>query len=243
MIFKSGRPGTVAHAMPRHVGIIMDGNGRWAKKRGLPRLGGHSKGAAVFGEIARHAAKTPVEYLTVYAFSTENWKRPKEEVTGIMDLLRHFLDDAEKYRGDNIRVRILGDKTALADDLREKIARLEAESAGNTALNLNIALNYGGRDEILRAVRAVAETYKYGGLDIDKLDADLFSRYLYTAGMPDVDLIIRTSGERRTSNFLPWQSVYAEYVFVDVLWPDFKPKHFDEALRDFARRTRRLGGV
>lgn len=230
-------------AAPRHVGVIMDGNGRWAKKRGMPRLAGHSKGASVFGEIARYAAKTPVEYLTAYAFSTENWKRPKEEVAGIMDLLRRFLDDAEKYRGENIRVRILGDKTALAADLQEKIARLEGESAGNTALNLNIALNYGGRDEILRAVRAVAEACKHGALDTEKLDEGTFSRYLYSAGMPDVDLIIRTSGEHRTSNFLPWQSVYAEYIFMEVLWPDFKPKHFDEALREFAKRTRRLGGV
>jgi undecaprenyl diphosphate synthase len=221
----------------------MDGNGRWAKQRGLPRLGGHSKGAQVFGEIARHAAKTAVEYLTVYAFSTENWKRPPEEVAGIMDLLRKFLDDADKYRGDNIRVRILGDKAGLKADLQEKIARLERESAGNTALNLNIALNYGGRDEILRAAKSIAESYKHGALDLGRLDEREFERFLYTAGMPDVDLIIRTSGERRTSNFLPWQSVYAEYYLTDILWPDFRPKHFDEALRDYAKRTRRLGGV
>jgi undecaprenyl diphosphate synthase len=184
-----------------------------------------------------------VEYLTVYAFSTENWKRPPEEVAGIMDLLRKFLDDAESYRGDNIRVRILGDKTALEAGLREKIARLEAESAQNTALNLNIALNYGGRDEILRAAKAVAELYKHGALDIDKLDERAFESHLYTAGMPDVDLIIRTSGEKRISNFLPWQGAYAEYVFTDTLWPDFRLKHFDEALREYAKRARRLGGV
>jgi undecaprenyl diphosphate synthase len=160
-----------------------------------------------------------------------------------MDLMRKFLVDAEKYRGDNIRVRILGDKTALEADLREKIARLESESAKNTALNLNIALNYGGRDEMLRAARAVAEAYKHGALELEKLDEREFERYLYTAGMPDVDLIIRTSGEYRTSNFLPWQGVYSEYYFVDILWPDFKPKHFDEALREYAKRTRRLGGI
>jgi undecaprenyl diphosphate synthase len=221
----------------------MDGNGRWAEKRGLPRLGGHNRGAQAFGEIARHAAKTAVEYLTVYAFSTENWKRPPEEVAGIMDLMRKFLDDAEQYRGDNIRVRILGDRAGLEAGLREKIARLESESAQNTALNLNIALNYGGRDEILRAARAVAELYRHGALDIEKLDEGELGRHLYTAGMPDVDLIIRTSGEYSVSNFLPWQGAYAEYVFTDTLWPDFKPKHFDDALREYQKRTRRLGGL
>ncbi len=229
--------------VPRHVGIIMDGNGRWAKAHGLPRVGGHKKGAAVFGEIARHAAKTSVEYLTVYAFSTENWKRPSEEVEGIMNLMREFLNDGEKYRGENMRVRILGAKEAFARDIREKIAELEAKSKKNTGLNLNVALNYGGRDEILRAARLAAEDYKRGKLKPDALNEEAFSQYLYTDGMPDVDLVIRTSGELRTSNFLPWQSAYAEYVFLDVLWPDFKPRHFDKALDEYARRSRRLGGV
>lgn len=227
---------------PVHVGIIMDGNGRWAKKRGLPRLAGHNAGAKTFGDIARHAAKTPVRYLTVYAFSTENWKRPREEVDGIMDLLRDFLKDAEKYRDDNMRFRVVGDIKGLDADLRERINHLQRESRDMDGLNLSIALNYGGRDEILHAVRSVAELYAAGGVDLDKLGEAEFSRYLYTAGLPDVDLVIRTSGEMRTSNFLLWQSAYAEYIFTDVLWPDFRPRHFDAALEEYSKRSRRYGG-
>lgn len=230
--------------IPTHVGIIMDGNGRWAKKRGLPRIAGHTQGARVFGDIARYAGKTGVKYLTVYAFSTENWRRPRDEINGIMNLMRTFLNDSEKYRKDNIRLRALGSMDELDADIREKISYLQESSKEMTGLNLNIALNYGGRDEILRAAKQVSELYASGGIkDLDSLDEAEFSKYLYTVGIPDVDLVIRTSGEMRTSNFMIWQSAYAEYIFSDVLWPDFQPKHFDDALAEYARRTRRLGGI
>lgn len=230
--------------IPAHVGIIMDGNGRWAKKHGLPRIVGHQKGADAFGRIARHAAKTGVKYLTVYAFSTENWKRPPEEIKGIMDILRGFLKDADKYKGDNMRVRVIGDVAALDADIRKMISSLQNDSAKNTGLNLTIALNYGGRDEILHAAKNLAELFAAGGIkDLEKLSEADFSRYLYTSGLPDADLIIRTSGEKRLSNFMLWQSAYAEYVFPEVLWPDFKPEHFDAALEEYAGRSRRLGGI
>ena len=224
---------------PRHVGIIMDGNGRWAKKRGLPRLSGHKRGASVFGKIARHAVTTPVEYLTVYAFSTENWKRPKDEVAGIMDLLRGFLKDSAKYKDDNIRVKVIGDTTALDGDIRRMIADLEEVSKNKDGLVLNIAVNYGGRDEILRAVKAFASGPNKPG----SLTEAAFGEYLYTKGVPDADLIIRTSGEMRISNFLLWQAAYAEYIFTDVLWPDFTIRHFDDALMEYSKRNRRLGNI
>ncbi len=230
--------------IPRHVGIIMDGNGRWAKKRGLPRLAGHSQGAKVFGDIARHAAKTGVKYLTVYAFSTENWKRPADEVSGIMDILRNFLKDTNKYRRENMRIRVIGDVSALEQDIRQSIDLLEADSRQNTGLNLSIALNYGGRDEILHATKTIAQKFAHGEIkSLDSIDEAEFSRYLYTSDLPDTDLIIRSSGEIRISNFMLWQSAYAEYVFTDVLWPDFNAKHFNAALTEYAKRTRRLGGI
>lgn len=228
---------------PQHVGIIMDGNGRWAKKRGLPRIAGHKQGASVFGRIARHAAKTPVKYLTVYAFSTENWKRPKEEVAGIMELLREFLKDSDKYKKDNIRVRVIGDIAVLDGDIRRMIANLEEASKEKDGLVLNIAVNYGGRGDILQAARAFAADSMAGFLKAEQLDEALFSKYLYTKGMPDADLIIRTSGEMRVSNFLLWQAAYAEYIFSDVLWPDFTARHFDDALIEFSSRNRRLGNI
>lgn len=230
--------------LPAHVGIIMDGNGRWAKKHGLPRIAGHQKGADVFGSIARHAAKTGVGCLTVYAFSTENWKRPPEEITGIMNILRGFLKDTGKYKKDNMRVRVIGDKTALDADIRDMIASLERDSRDNTGMRLTVAVNYGGRAELLHAAKSMAELFAAGAIkDLNGLDESDFSRYLYTDGLPDADLIIRTSGELRISNFMLWQSAYAEYVFSDVLWPDFKPAHFDAALAEFAGRARRLGGA
>lgn len=230
--------------LPRHVGIIMDGNGRWAAKRGFTRNMGHKRGADVFGKIARHAQKVGVEYLTVYAFSTENWKRPPDEVAGIMDLLRSYLSDADRYTKDNMRVRILGDRAALDDDINRRIADMERRSSGHTGMTLNIALNYGGRDEILRAAHTLARQYLTGDLkSLDSADQEYFAGLLYTAGQPEVDLVIRTSGETRISNFLLWQSAYAEYVFTDVLWPDFSPRHFDAAIDEYARRSRRMGGI
>ena len=224
---------------PRHVGIIMDGNGRWAKKRGLPRLSGHKQGASVFGKIARHAVNTPVSHLTAYAFSTENWKRPAGEVAGIMDLLRGFLRDTEKHKDDNIRVRVIGDVSALDLDIRRMIADLEEKSREKDGLVLSIAVNYGGRSEIIRAAKA----YANDPLKPFSLDEAKFGEYLYTKGIPDVDLIIRTSGEMRISNFLLWQAAYAEYIFLDVLWPDFTPLHFDNAILEYSKRNRRLGSI
>lgn len=228
---------------PRHVGIIMDGNGRWAKQRGLTRNMGHSQGAKTFGEIVRHANKIGLGYLTVYAFSTENWKRSEEEVQGIMSLLRSYLKDVNRYRKENIRVRVLGDSAPLSPDLRDMISKLEKDSSGNTGLGLNIAINYGGQDELVRAARLVAEAVRAGALALEEIDRETLAQRLYTAGQPDVDLIIRTSGEYRISNFMLWQSAYAEYVFSDVLWPDFGPDEFDAALREFATRSRRMGGA
>lgn len=229
--------------IPAHVGIIMDGNGRWAKKHGLPRIAGHQRGADAFGKIARYASKTGVKYLTVYAFSTENWKRPPEEVKGIMNILRSFLRDTDKYKSDNMCIRVIGDETALDADIREMISDLQNNSENNTGLNLTIALNYGGRDEILHAAKGIAEFIAAGGADVKELTESDFSRFLYTRDLPDTDLIIRTSGEMRISNFLLWQSAYAEYVFTKVLWPDFKPEHFDAALTEYQKRIRRMGGV
>ena len=230
-------------AMPRHVGIIMDGNGRWASARGLSRKFGHKRGADMFGKVARHAAKKGIGHLTVYAFSTENWKRPPEEVESIMGLLREYLSDAEKHT-DNMRVIILGERDALDDDIRERMADMERRSKNNTGMTLNIAVNYGGRAEILHAAKTLAKDYLTGGVkSIDDFAEDDFSALMYTAGQPDVDLIIRTSGEMRTSNFLLWQSAYAEYVFTDVLWPDFTPAHFDAAIEEYTQRGRRMGGI
>jgi len=230
--------------LPRHVGIIMDGNGRWAQKRGLPRSMGHRQGAKTFGDIALHAAKSGVAYLSVYAFSTENWKRPADEVESIMSLLRSYLKDLERYKKHNIRVKVIGDVAALDPDLRESIRDLEEKSAACTGMHLNIALNYGGQDELVHAVRGIVQKVCRGGLPgPDAIDANTLSEHLYTAGQPEVDLMIRTSGERRISNFMLWQSAYAEFVFTDVLWPDFSAGDFDAALEEFALRTRTMGAI
>ncbi len=230
-------------ALPCHVGIIMDGNGRWAKKRGLTRNFGHRQGAKAFGNIVRHAGKMGIEYLSVYAFSTENWKRPASEIAGIMSLLRSYLTDVDQYSEDNVRVRILGDKTQLDPDIQERIASLEESSRSNTGLNLNIALNYGGQDELVYALQQIAKKVQQNSLLPENIQKDTVAEHLYSAGIPDVDLVIRTSGEMRISNFMLWQCAYAEYVFTPVLWPDFTPADFDAAVQEFAARTRRMGGV
>ncbi len=230
-------------SMPAHIGIILDGNGRWAKKRGLPRSAGHRQGADTFGKIARRCREIGVKYLTVYAFSTENWKRPPDEVEALMNLLRRYLTDTYKHRDENARLRFLGERGPLSHDIRKMIERVERDSADNTAINVNIALNYGGRDEIVYAARAIAKQCSEGTLDWESINEHLFSERLYTAGQPDPDLIIRPSGEQRISNFLLWQSAYAEFVFMDVLWPDFTPAHLDQAIHIFLSRDRRFGGV
>ena len=230
--------------LPRHIGIIMDGNGRWAKRRSLPRSAGHRQGAKVFRTISRYCRDIGIEYLTVYAFSTENWKRPQEEIDAIMDLLRDYLDELERHSGEDEGVlRFIGDTAPLAEDLRRRIDEVQARTAGRPGITVNIALNYGGRAEIVRAVRRAAEMAAGGELSPAAVDEALVDSLLDTAGQPPVDLIIRPSGEQRLSNFLLWQGAYAELVFMDVLWPDFAPADLDRALEEYRRRNRRFGGI
>ncbi len=225
--------------IPGHIAIIMDGNGRWAKNKGMPRSFGHTAGAKKFKEIARYCNKIGVKYLTVYAFSTENWKRPKEEIDGIMNLLRDYLLDSTNFKGENIKLRFIGDRTVLPEDVRILMEKSERESDDATGMTACLALNYGGRDEITKAVQRIIED----GKKPEDIDEELISSYLYTADYPDPDLIIRPSGEYRLSNFLTWQSAYSEFYFDNVLWPDFSTKDLDRAIDEFSRRNRRFGGV
>ena len=231
--------------LPKHIGIIMDGNGRWAKKRGLPRTAGHAAGAETFRSIAYYCRDLGIPYLTVYAFSTENWKRPAEEVSAIMDLLRKYLLEAlEKMQKDGFRIRFLGDISALPEELRDLC--LETVEVGNQVdakYQINVCLNYGGRDEIIRAAKAWAKDVAEGRVLAEDLNEEAFSRYLDSRGIPDPDLIIRPSGELRLSNFLPWQGAYSEFYFTDELWPDFDAKVLDKALVSYQSRQRRFGGV
>ena len=231
--------------LPKHIGIIMDGNGRWAKKRGLPRTAGHAAGAETFRSIAYYCRDLGIPYLTVYAFSTENWKRPAEEVSAIMDLLRKYLIEAlEKMQKDGFRIRFLGDITALPEELRDLC--LETVEVGNQVdvkYQINVCLNYGGRDEIIRAAKAWAKDVAEGRVLAEDLNEEAFSRYLDSRGIPDPDLIIRPSGELRLSNFLPWQGAYSEFYFTDELWPDFDAQVLDKALVSYQSRQRRFGGV
>lgn len=229
--------------LPRHIGIIMDGNGRWARKRLLPRYGGHSMGAKTFQKIAEYCSSIGIEYLTAYAFSTENWKRPPKEVATIMRLMKQYLSNYEKYRSLNMQVRFLGDLSVFDEEMHKTMLELEQESSTCTGMHLNIAVNYGGRDELVHAAQKIAQRVKNGELSVDSIDAKTVSEALYTAGMPDVDLVIRPSGEYRLSNFLIWQCAYAEYVFTDVLWPDFSEQDIDRALAEYAQRNRRFGGI
>ena len=229
--------------VPNHIAIILDGNGRWAKKRGMPRSFGHVKGCENLEDICEVAKELGVKYLTVYAFSTENWKRSKEEVDGLMKLFRNYLKKCIKIsQKNNMRVKVIGDITAFDSDIQESIEKLEDFSKDFTDLHFQIALNYGSRDEITRAVNRMLEDQKAGKLETP-VSEDTISDYLDTAGIPDPDLIIRPSGEERLSNFLIWQAAYSEFVFMDVLWPDFKPEHLEEAIRIFNQRHRRFGGI
>ena len=236
-------PETEKLAPPQHIAIIMDGNGRWAKQRGLPRTAGHAAGAESFRRIANYCRTLGVRYLTVYAFSTENWKRSQEEVAGIMKLLRRYLEEAladmEKNR---VCFRFFGDLTKLSPEL-QKLCRETVERSEEYDVQVNFCLNYGGRDEIVHAARAFAQEVAEGKRSPQELTEDILSDYLYSAGVPDPELIIRPSGELRTSNFLLWQSAYSEYVFMNVLWPDFAPEHLDEAIAEYHRRNRRFGGT
>ena len=229
---------------PRHIAIIMDGNGRWAKKRGLPRTAGHAAGAEAFRRIANYCRTLGVEYLTVYAFSTENWKRSQEEVGAIMKLLHRYLEEAlQDMEKNHVRFKFFGDLSRLSPELRNLCLDAQQRSAGFGDVQVNFCLNYGGRDEIVKAAKAFAEDVQAGKFTPADLSEDLLSTYLYSADVPDPELIIRPSGELRTSNFLLWQSAYSEYVFLNVLWPDFGPADLDEAIRQYHQRNRRFGGV
>ncbi len=229
--------------VPAHVAIIMDGNGRWAKKRGLPRKFGHREGAKVFRKITRHAKKIGIKYLTLYAFSTENWKRPKDEVDAIMELFDKYLDEVRDFVEDNIRVCFIGDRTRLAESLQKKMKSVEDDSKDFDSMTLILAINYGGQDEITRAVKRIAERIKSGEISDDEITPELIEKNLDTKEFPPVDLLIRPSGEQRLSNFLIWQTAYAEYVFSDILWPDYKPADLEDAVYEYMKRNRRFGGV
>ena len=227
---------------PRHIAIILDGNGRWAKKRGLPRTAGHAVGSETFRKIATYCKNIGVEYLTVYAFSTENWNRPEEEVGTIMKLLGKYLNEAiDTMERDQIRMKIFGDVSALPENLQALVKKTDEISARYEGFQANICLNYGGRDEIVNAARRYAQDLKEG--KAAELTEESFSNYMYSAGIPDPDLLIRPGGEQRISNFLLWQCAYAEFYFTDVLWPDFTPEELDKAIAEFNRRDRRYGGV
>ena len=229
---------------PRHVAIIMDGNGRWAKKRGLPRTAGHAAGAETFRRIANYSRSIGMEYLTVYAFSTENWKRSEDEIKGIMVLLRNYLQEAlEDMAKNHVRFKFFGDLSRLSPELQKLCRDAETESAQYEGVQVNFCLNYGGRDELVMAAKAFARDVASGKHTADDMTEEVFSSYLYSADVPDPELIIRPSGEMRTSNFLLWQSAYSEYVFMDVLWPDFTPEDLDKAIEEFHNRNRRFGGV
>ena len=236
-IFKKKKSGE--RILPLHIAIIMDGNGRWAKKRFLPRTAGHAAGSKNFKDIARYCNKIGLKYLTVYAFSTENWKRPKEEVDNIMKIFKEYLEDAKNFKDENIKVQFIGDRSILDSDIQRLMKESEDASADATGLHLNIAINYGGRDEIVHAVKEIVND----GISAQDITEQTITDRLYTAGQPDPDFIIRPSGEYRLSNYLIWQSAYAEYWFSDILWPDFKPRHLDAAIEEFNKRNRRFGGV
>ena len=228
--------------LPRHIAIILDGNGRWAKRRGLPRTAGHAAGAETFRRIATYCKNIGIDYLTVYAFSTENWKRPREEVEAIMGLLAKYLREAvDTMERDHIRLKILGDPSILPESLRGLISETADISTHYEGFQANVCLNYGGRDEIVRAALRFAEDYKAGRADT--LTEESFSGYMFSAGIPDPDLIIRPGGEMRLSNFLMWESAYSELIFTDVLWPDFTSADIDAAIAEYNRRDRRFGGI
>ncbi len=228
--------------MPKHIAIIMDGNRRWARKRGLDPKLGHKAGAKTLEKIVRYANKIGLDYITVYAFSTENWKRTEDEVGALMLLLQNYLDEYSKRADtENIKVKVLGDISALPEGMQKSIKNCMERTKENTGVTFNIALNYGGRDEILKAVKKIAQDVKEDKIKINEITEETISNSLYTAGQPDPDLLIRTSGELRTSNFLPWQIVYSEFVFTDKNWPDFEEKDLDEAIEIYQRRNRKFG--
>lgn len=228
--------------LPNHVGIIMDGNGRWAKKRGLPRSAGHRVGAANLKTITEFASEMGIRYVTAYAFSTENWKRPKDEVDALMELLLEYLRDKKLLEGNQVRVKFIGDRSVLTDEIRQEMETAEAESADRTRTTLYLAINYGGQQEIVNAVKNIAQKIEAGQMTKDDITQEAIGDELYTE-IPDVDLIIRPSGEYRLSNFLLWQSAYSEFWFSNINWPDFTKEDFTRAILDYQNRNRRFGGV
>ena len=229
---------------PNHVAIIMDGNGRWAKARGLPRVAGHRRGADAVRRVVRGAGELGIPVLTLFAFSTENWTRPADEVNDLMGLLRHYLrNELDELHKNGAKLRVIGDREGLAADIVRDISDAENMTRSNSRIDVNICINYGARAEILQATRSLARQVATGELSADRIDEDLFEGELLTAGVPDPDLLIRTSGEQRISNFMLWQCAYAELVFVDTLWPDFGKEHLEQAIAEFRRRERRYGGV
>lgn len=230
--------------IPKHVAIILDGNGRWAKAKGLPRNAGHVQGAKVVEDMCEITYNMGIQYFTVYAFSTENWSRPKDEVDALMKLLRNYMVNAKKRANkNNMCVRVIGDKTGLDKDLQESILDLEESTKDNTGLHFQIAINYGGRDEITRAVRRLSADVAEGKLEVDSITDETINSYLDTAGLPDPDLLIRTCGEQRISNFLLWQLAYTEFYFCDKAWPDFNKKELELAIESYNTRNRKFGGL
>lgn len=233
--------------LPQHIAFIMDGNGRWAKQRGLERSEGHKAGAKTFKRIGEYCADVGIKYLTFYAFSTENWNRPKKEVLALMNLFKEYLRDGEARTGENkarqMRLRFIGEREALPKDLLKLIEKAEKSTSGYEKVTVNIALNYGGRAEITHAVKDIAERVRKGELSVDDITEDTISNSIYTAGQPDPDIIVRPSGEYRLSNFLQWQSAYSEFWYSDILWPDFTEENVNQILADYQKRNRRFGGV
>lgn len=232
-----------ASNLPVHIAIIMDGNRRWARQRNLDVKTGHKEGAKTLENIVRYAKKVGIKYITVYAFSTENWKRSEEEVGALMLLLQAYLDSyAKRADTEGIKVKVLGDISVLPKGMQNTIGKLEERTKDNTDINFNIALNYGGRDEIVKAVRKISGKVKNGELNVEDINEEIISDNLYTSGMPDPDVVVRTSGEMRTSNFLPWQIVYSEFIFVEKNWPDFSEEDLDKVIEIYQKRNRKFGG-
>ena len=232
-----------ASNLPVHIAIIMDGNRRWARQRNLDVKTGHKEGAKTLENIVRYAKKVGIKYITVYAFSTENWKRSEEEVGALMILLQAYLDSyAKRADTEGIKVKVLGDISVLPKGMQNTIGKLEERTKDNTDINFNIALNYGGRDEIVKAVRKISEKVKNGELNVEDINEEIISDNLYTCGMPDPDVVVRTSGEMRTSNFLPWQIVYSEFIFVEKNWPEFSEEDLDKVIEIYQKRNRKFGG-
>lgn len=237
--FKKKKETHVDRKIPEHIAIIMDGNGRWAKNRSLPRTAGHAAGSKKFKEIARYCNKIGVKHLTVYAFSTENWRRPKEEVDAIMNIFRDYLRDSANFKSENIKLEFIGDRSGMPEDIVELMAQAEFDSKDATGLKCYMAINYGGRDELVHAVRDIIKE----GIPAEDITEDTISSHIYTSHYPDPELIIRPSGEYRLSNFLIWQSAYSEFWFSNILWPDFSTNDLEQAIDDYNKRNRRFGGV